>query len=42
MWFGGPYDPDDLDLPLIRHGIGVLANRRAAGQAAYAKSRRKG
>ena len=41
-WYGGPYDPDDLDLPLIQRRIGVLADRRAAGQAAYAKSRRKG
>ena len=41
-WYGGPYDPDDLDLPLIRRRFGVLADRRAAGQAAYAKSRRKG
>jgi hypothetical protein len=41
-WYGGPYDPDDIDLALIRRRIGQLANRRAAGQAAYAKSRRKG
>ena len=41
-WYGGPYDPDDLDLPLIRRRIGVLVDRRAAGQATYAKSRRKG
>ncbi len=41
-WYGGPYDPDDLDLPLIRRRVGLLANRRAAGQAAYARSRRKG
>jgi hypothetical protein len=40
-WYGGAYDPDDADLPLIRRRIGLLANRRAAGQAAYAKSRRK-
>ena len=41
-WYGGPYDPDDIDLALIRRRIGMLANRRTAGQAAYAKSRRKG
>ena len=41
-WYGGPYDPDDIDPALIRRRIGLLANRRAAGQAAYAKSRREG
>jgi Plasmid pRiA4b ORF-3-like protein len=37
-WYGGPFDPDDLNLPLISERIGKLARRRALGKAGYAKS----
>lgn len=36
-WYGGPFNPDDIDLLSIRHRLGQLASRRAAGKAAYAK-----
>jgi Plasmid pRiA4b ORF-3-like protein len=38
-WYGGPFDPNDLNLPVISSRIGKLARRRALGKAAYAKSR---
>ena len=38
-WYGQAYDPDDLDLGLIRQRIGALARRRAAGKAASRKSK---
>jgi hypothetical protein len=38
-WYGGPFDPDDLNLPVISSRIGKLARRRAFGRAGYAKSR---
>ena len=38
-WYGGSFDPDDLDLPVIGDRIGKLARRRALGKAGYAKSR---
>jgi hypothetical protein len=38
-WYGGSFDPDDLNLPVIRSRIGKLARRRASGKAGYAKSR---
>lgn len=36
-WYGGPYDPDDIDEPAIRLRLGAVAKRRRAGKAAYAK-----
>ena len=41
-WYGGPYDPDDIDLPMIASHIGQLARRRTLGRAAYEKSRGRG
>ena len=38
-WYSGSFDPDDLNLPVIRSRIGELARRRASGKAGYAKSR---
>ena len=38
-WYGGSFDPDDLNLPVIGDRIGKLARRRALGKAGYAKSR---
>jgi Plasmid pRiA4b ORF-3-like protein len=37
-WYGGPYDPNDLDLPAIRNRLGLISQRREAGKIAYAKS----
>jgi hypothetical protein len=38
-WHGGPYDPDDIDRPLLEDRLHKLASRRAAGKAAYEKSK---
>lgn len=38
-WYGGPYDPDQIDARMIRLRLGMIAKRRWAGQAAYAKRR---
>jgi len=38
-WYGGSFDPDDLNLQVIVDRIGKLARRRALGKAGYAKSR---
>ena len=38
-WYGEAYDPDDLDLSLIRQRIGALARCRAAGSDASRKSK---
>ena len=35
--YGGPYDPDDLNLFELRLRLGQIAKRRHAGKAAYAK-----
>jgi hypothetical protein len=40
-WYGGPYDPDDIDLLTLRLRLGNIAKRRNAGKAAYVKSRLK-
>jgi hypothetical protein len=40
-WYGGPYDPDDLDLFRLRLRLGAIAKRRHAGKAAFAKSKVK-
>jgi hypothetical protein len=39
-WYGGVYDPDDIDQFTISLRIGAIVKRRRAGKAAYAK--RKG
>lgn len=38
-WYGGPFDPDEVDLSTITTLIGKLATRRALGKVAYAKRR---
>ena len=38
-WYGGPFNPDEMDLPTITARLGKLARRRAVGRAAYAKMR---
>ncbi|EKV26583.1 hypothetical protein C882_2295 [Caenispirillum salinarum AK4] len=38
-WYGGPYDPDDIDARTTRLRLGMIAKRQRAGKAAYAKRR---
>jgi hypothetical protein len=38
-WYGGSFDPDDLNLPVITARISKLARRRALGKAGFVKSR---
>jgi len=38
-WYGGSFDPDDLNLPVISGRISKLARRRALGKAGFVKSR---
>ncbi len=38
-WYGGPYDPDDIDPETITSRIGRLARRRTLGKAAYEKGK---
>jgi hypothetical protein len=38
-WYGGPYDPDDIDLSELRLRLGAIAKRRHAGKVAFAKSK---
>ena len=40
-WYGGPYDPDDLDRRALRLRLGAIAKRYRAGKAAFAKSQLK-
>jgi hypothetical protein len=35
-WYGGAYDPDDIDEPIVRLRIGQIAKRRRAGKRAHA------
>jgi hypothetical protein len=37
-WYGGSYDPDNMDEPIIRMRMAEIASRRAAGKAGSAKS----
>lgn len=36
-WYGGPYDPNDMNIPDLRQRLGAIAKRRHAGRAAYTK-----
>ena len=38
-WYGGPFDPEDIDKTAAEHAVAAIANRRHAGKAAYEKSR---
>lgn len=38
-WYGGTYDPDNIDDLITKRRIAAIAIRRAAGKAAYAKRR---
>jgi hypothetical protein len=38
-WYGGPFDPDDMNLQMITARLTQLARRRMIGKAAYEKSR---
>jgi hypothetical protein len=40
-WYGGPYDPDDINLTELRFRLAQIAKRRHAGKAAYDKQNRK-
>ena len=40
-WYGGPYDPEDIDLLQTRLRLGAIAKRRHAGKAAFAKGKAK-
>ncbi len=37
QWYGGPYDPDDIDELITKRRVAAIAIRRAAGKTAYAK-----
>jgi hypothetical protein len=38
QWYGGPFDPEAIDLEAIEAGMSRLAQRRAKGLAGFAKS----
>jgi len=38
-WYGGPYNPDDIDERFTRRAVAAIAIRRHAGKLAYEKSR---
>ena len=38
-WYGGPFDPDDIDLPNLQRRLAVIVDRRETGKTAYEKSR---
>ncbi len=38
-WYGGPYDPDNIDEPKIVAGLKRMARKRTVGKAAYLKSK---
>lgn len=38
-WYGGPYNPDDIDERFTRRAVAAIAIRRRAGKLAYEKSR---
>ncbi len=38
-WYGGPYDPDDIDERRIIVGLESMARKRTLGKAAYLKSK---
>jgi hypothetical protein len=40
-WYGRPFDPTDIDVPAITQRLEKLARRRAAGKAAFEKSRNR-
>jgi hypothetical protein len=39
QWYGGPFDPDDIDELAAKRAVGAIAVRRQAGRVAYEKSR---
>lgn len=39
QWYGGPYDPTDIEKLVTTRRVAAIAIRRAAGKAAYAKRR---
>lgn len=38
-WYGGSYNPDDIDERFTRRALATIAMRRHAGKVAYQKSR---
>ena len=38
-WYGGVFQPEEIDVPKITRNIAKLARRRAIGKAAFAKSK---
>lgn len=40
-WYGRPFDPTNIDVATITQRLDMLARRRAAGKAAYEKSRNR-
>jgi hypothetical protein len=40
-WYGGDFDPDEMDRNTIDAAMGKLARRRAVGQQAYEKARKQ-
>jgi Plasmid pRiA4b ORF-3-like protein len=41
-WYGGKFDPKEIDLKAIKQRVSKLARRRALGKAAFAKSQNRG
>lgn len=39
QWYGGPFDPDDIDKLATKRAVAAIATRRHAGKAAFDKSR---
>jgi hypothetical protein len=39
QWYGGAFDPDDIDEPATKRAVAAIAIRRHAGKVAYEKSR---
>ena len=39
QWYGGPFDPDDIDELAAKRAVAAIAIRRHAGKAAYEKGR---
>ncbi len=39
QWYGGPFDPDDIEELAAKRAVAAIAIRRHSGKAAYEKSR---
>jgi len=41
-WYGGPFDPHDMEELITKRRVAMIANRRAAGKASWAKRQGEG